>query len=260
LYCPHYVKVAFTITGPREALITRLRCKMWACDYCAKKNAARWRAHLVDKLVEISNAWYLVTFTAPRNKRSRQESLAAIRGNLDKFLKRLQRVFGKVQYVRVYEKHPSSEAIHAHMLVCGLSPFVVIGKNRKGKTVAFPVLNRTSYRGSWSLRTWFKKTAKACGMGEIVDVQLIQNNVQLAIFYICKYLTKAQQDLHEKGLRHVQTSRAIGSPPKGSEETWKAASYITVYTFDPGTRITDLNTGFVIDNNFWEHTGFYPNE
>lgn len=258
--CKLYKKVAFSHTGPKEAIFTRLRCKQWSCDFCAKKNASIWRAFLKEKLPQVDTEWWLVTFTAHRNTRSQQGSLANIRKNFDAMLKRVKRVFGKVQYVRTYEKHPTSQAIHMHVIMSSLSPFVAIGCSVKLQPVAIGTTTRRGRNGFWAVQTWFKKNAQELTMGLICDVRRLTGEVERAIWYVTKYLTKAQQEFNVKGLRHVQTSRAIGSPKKMGDMVWSTAPYITARMFDPNTQIKDLNTGEIIDNDHWEKHSFYPHE
>lgn len=258
--CKLYKKVAFSHTGPKEAIFTRLRCKQWSCEFCAKKNASIWRAFLKEKLPAISREWYLVTFTAHSNTRSKQASLQNLRGNIDALFKRVRRVFGSVSYVRTFERHPSSKAIHAHFIVAGITPFVAVGHSAKMRPMAVGVLKRAERNGVWSVKTWFKINAQDVGIGYICDVRLIEGEPLFAVLYVCKYLTKSQQDLDVKGLRHVQTTRDIGSPKTDNDAVWHTAAYIVPTMFAPNAQIVDLNTGKVIDNQFWEHTGFYPNE
>lgn len=262
LVCKRYMKVAFAKTGEREAILTRLRCKQWSCEACAKTNQWIWRNWLLKRLPEVSSSWWVVTLTAPPYARTRTQSLATIRGGLDAFFKRCKRVFGPIEYVRIYEKHPSSEAIHVHIIICGLSPFVAFSYNSKRKKVANGVGERGGRNGVWAVKTWIKKTAQALSMGYIADCQKIDNGPEKAVWYVTKYATKAQEELHEKWLRHVQVSRGIGSPPKSdSDLVWETAYFIVPSMVGHKTKVTDLNTGFVIDgDNFWEHTSFYPNE
>lgn len=256
--CKLYRKVAYTHTGPKEALFTRLRCKQWSCDFCAKKNASIWRAHLKERLPNVSQEWWLLTLTAHRNTKTGQGSIANIRQNLERLLKRAKRVFGHLEYVRTFERHPSSNRIHAHLIVSGLSPYVAIGSSVKNRPVAFGVTKRDTRNGVWSVKTWFKINAQECKIGMIADVRLIEGEPLFAVLYVCKYLTKAQQDLHIKGLRHVQTTRAIGGPKTEGELDWTTAPYIVPTMFAPNASIVDLNTGEVIDNQYWEIHNFYP--
>jgi len=257
--CNRYKRVAYATTAPKEALFTRLRCKQWSCDACAKTNAWIWRNWLLKRLPEVSDTWYILTLTANRNKRTAWSSMDNIRSHLDAFFKRIKRVFGEIQYVRVYEKHPTSQAIHAHIIITGLTPYVAVGYSSKLKPMAIGVLTRYTRNGVWALRTWIKNTAQGLKMGFIADIQLIIGPPEKAVWYVCKYLTKAQEDLHVKGLRHVQVTTGIGSPPeKGNDLAWLTAPYIVANFFAPNTRILDVNTGEAIDNNYWEVHNFYP--
>lgn len=242
--------------------MTRLRCKQWTCDYCALKNANTWKYWLIKRLPEVSSEWWLVTITAHRNTRSQALSLANIRTKIDTLIKRVKRVFGDdIEYVRVFEKHPTSEAIHAHIIMSGLEPYVVRGCSSKLRPMAIGTSTRHGHVGTWSVKTWFKKTCQELGMGMMADVQLINDEPARAAHYVCKYLTKDQQAFHVAHLRHVQVTQGIGKPQFDAEYTWQPASYITTYTFpEGGTKVTDIDTGFVIDNNYWERKGFYPDD
>lgn len=257
-HCKLYKKVCFAHTGVKEAIFSRLRCKQWSCPQCAKKNAWIWREYLKERLPDVSNNWWLVTLTAHPNTTTEQGSIDNLRRNIERLIKRAKRVFGQIDYVRTFERHPTSQRIHAHFIISGLSRYVVFSINRKRKRIATASETRQGRKGTWSVRTWFKKVSQECKIGQICDVQHIGNDLNLAIRYICKYLTKAQQDLHTKGLRHVQTTRKIGSPHSTNEQIWHVAAYITARHFEPNTKVTDLNTSLVIDNQYWEEHSFYP--
>jgi hypothetical protein len=256
--CKLYKKVAFAHTGPKEALFARLRCKQWSCPYCAKKNQWIWRNWLIKRLPEVSGEWWLLTLTANKWKRTAWGSMDNIRKHLDAFFKRVKRVFGEIEYVRVYEKHPTSKAIHCHIIIAGVSPYVAIGYSAKLQPMAFGVLKREGRNGVWAVKTWIKKNAEALDMGFIADIKRLEGTAEQAAFYVTKYLTKAQEELHVKGLRHVQVTRGIGSPPKVENQTWETAAYIVAKMFAPNTAIQDLNTGEIIDNAYWEIHDFYP--
>lgn len=259
-HCLLYKKVAYAHIGPKEALFSRLRCKQWSCPACAKKNQWVWRNWLIKRLPEVSSEWWLLTLTANRHKRTAWGSMDNIRKHLDAFFKRVKRVFGSIEYVRVYEKHPTSEAIHCHIIVSGLTPYVALGYSVKFQPVAYGVFSRKGRDGFWAVRTWIKKTAQALDMGFIADIKLLTGGAMAAVWYVTAYLTKDQMKLKQKGLRHVQVTSGIGSPPKGEDNTWYTAAYIVPQMFAPNTAIKDLNTGNVIDNQYWEQHSFYPYE
>lgn len=260
--CKKYIKVAYAIVGHKEALFTRLRCGMWKCDFCAEKNANEWRYWLMKKIPEISPSWWLITLTANEKTRTMLQSFNNLRSNIDRLIKRIRRVFGlPIEYVRVYERHPTSEAIHVHMIMHGLTPYVAVGCSAKHQPMAIGVLTRGSRAGYWTVRTWFKNVCREFGMGYMADVQHIKNDALKAVWYVCKYLTKAQQDIDLPYLRHVQVTDGIGSPKYDKSYDWTPVSYITARTFpEPNTRITDIDTGEIIDNSYWENKGFYPDE
>lgn len=221
-----------------------------------------WQYWLIKRIPEVSDEWWLVTLTAHSNKRTEVASLENLRANIDRLIKRIKRVFGDgIEYVRVFEVHPTSEAVHVHMIMSGLSPFVALGYSVKHQPMAIGTLTRKNRVGYWSVKTWFKKVCGELKMGYIADVQRFEGDTARAAFYVTKYLTKEQGKIAIPYLRHVQVTQGIGSPKFDNSYTWEVASYITARTFDePNTQVTDLDTGRVIDNNYWEVCGFYPND
>lgn len=259
-FCPRFVNCAYTHVDKHTALFTRLRCKQWSCEFCAQKNQSIWAAFLIDRLPEVADTWWLVTLTAHSKLRTAELSLKNIRDNIDRLMKRVKRVFGEVQYVRVYEKHPTSEARHAHLVLSGLSPYVVPGCSVKLRPCFLAVEERSGTRGTWSVKTWFKKNAQECNLGYMVDISQAISHTGKVVSYVVKYLTKSQQDLSEKGLRHVQTSRKIGSPKSDTEYSWKVVSFVTARDFTSAQVVTDLQSGQAIPDDYWNEQDVYPPE
>src|SRR5688572_21535761 len=131
--CKRYRKVAYAHTGEKTAIFTRLRCKQWDCPECAKTNASVWRAFLKERLPDVSTDWWLLTLTASENTTTEQGSLNNLRSNIEKLLKRVKRVFGSIDYVRTFERHPSSKRIHAHFIISGLAPYVGFKQANRGR-------------------------------------------------------------------------------------------------------------------------------
>jgi len=233
--------------------MTRLRCKSWSCPVCARKNRQQWRNFLSAKLRKISSVWWFGTLTAPSWARSAEKSLAAIRDNFDRFMKRLRRVFGKVEYVRVYEVHKTG-AFHLHIILCGLANRVERFKARSGN-LGFRISQVHSSKGTWSVNTWWKKTASKCHMGYIAEIKRIPSGE--AVGYITKYLTKSAQAFEMPHLRRVQTSRGIGSPKAAGVEIWSVTGHL--WGGDIGYQaFVDLDEKRSIPATYWQQEIVYP--
>lgn len=259
-FCNRYVGVAWTHLEGNTALLTRLRCGLWTCPYCARKNQSIWRAFLLNKLPEISDDWWMLTLTAHSKLRSRGQSLENIRSNIDRLMKRLHRTFGEFDYVRTYEKHPSSDAVHAHLIVSNLCPDIVHGHYKNGQRGFIGVLSRPYRLGAWSLNSYIKIVTQEVQMGYVADCRKLTGDPALAVNYVCKYLTKDLQGIDEKGLRHVQTSRGIGSPKVEAKYDWQVGGFVTNKDFREGERLTDLQTGETLVPGFWFDGDVYPDE
>ncbi len=257
-FCKHYHRVAWYHEAGNTCLLTRLRCKQWSCDYCANANRKMWRAFLAGQLPIISNDWYMVTLTAHPRMRTEEMSYKNLQRGIDVVMKRIRRVFGKVQYVRVFEKHPTSAALHAHLLISDLSPFVVPGCNKNLQRSFLPITLRAGTEGTWSLRTWLKKSAHECHIGHQAAVEKVRDG--FAVWYVCKYLSKADQQITVKGLRHVSTSRRIGSPQYESDHTWEVGNFITPMDTTPAEAIRDLQLRTTLSYGELCRAGVYPPE
>jgi len=259
--CKRYFKVAFTMTGDRSALFTRLRCKQWTCEYCAEKNARIWQYWLIERLPQISQDWYFVTLTAHPETRSEYASLQNIRTKIDRLIKRVKRVWGDdIEYVRVFEPHPTSKAVHVHFIMSGLTPYVVNGYSVKHQPMSIGVLTRKGHRGTWSTQTWFKKVCGELKMGHQAHVKRLEGQAEKTAFYITKYATKDQGSIHVPYLRHIQVTQGIGKPQFEENHNWQVAAYLTPDMIGHKTKVRDLDTGFIIDgDNYWEAHSMYPN-
>jgi len=255
-FCPNYTRIAWRLSSPGQVELTRLRCKQWDCEYCAKLNQEMWRTFLRKKLALMYDDWYHLTLTAHSQARTLATSYSNLTHGIDVLMKRARRVFGKIQYVRVFEPHPTGNALHAHLVIAGLSDYVVPGcaKNLQPQYLAISV--RGGYRGVWSVRTWFKKSAQECRIGYQAEIKWCQSHI--ATRYISKYLTKSHQNIPLKGIRRIQTTRAIGSPQKASDERWNVGTLITPGMFANPVEVHDAQTGETISQYGFLEAGYYP--
>ena len=173
-------------------------------------------------------------------------------------MKRVRRLFGAIDYVRTFEPHKKDGCLHAHFIFAGFTDFVVNGANIKNVPASIAVQKRPFRDGCWSLNTWLKHNAEGCGLGYMADAKKLDD--ARAINYVTKYLTKELQMIDIKGMRHVQTAGRIGSPEKAKGKGWNVTDFITARDFMPNEPVLDLNTGFIVDNNYWEQSTIYPIE
>jgi len=253
-HCPNFSMVAYRKVAT-DWIMVRLRCKSWKCEYCAEQNRQLWRSFLGAKLEKLNLEWWFGTITAPSWLRTPELSLQAIRNNFDRFMKRLKRVFGKVQYVRIYEKHEKG-AYHLHIIISGLSERVERYKSRAGCT-AFRAVRDSRTEATWSLSTWWKKTLAKCGCGYIADIKQIPTYA--AVKYVTKYMTKSAQDFEQANLRRIQTSRAIGTPKPERIEIWAVSG--AIWGIDINWQpFVDADNKKRIPASYWKDHVTYPDK
>lgn len=257
MFCKNFKIVAFRQADENTAVLCRVSCGQWQCEECSKMLQRQWRSFLREKLPEVYSRWDLLTLTANGYTRSEQKSYASLKSGIDILMKRVRRVYGEIEYARVWERHTESEAIHAHFIIGGLSPYLQKRGIPNGRIIFRPTETRNNRKGFWSSQTWFKVAAYNCGMGYQVDLRGVSS--EAATRYVTKYLTKGCQDIQIKGIRHIQTTRGIGSLPRQiSDFQWMTGKYATQFDFNAGTRLIDLNTGEIIPPEYWKDFDQYP--
>jgi len=255
MHCEFWKRVAFKETQPGVVVMVRLRCGSWQCDFCAKENRKEWRKHLRKVLPQITDNWWFVTLTSHERLRDDERSLANIRSNMDRLIKRVRRVWKSVEYIRVYERH-KKQGYHAHLLVSGLSPFVEKLKTPAGVEYFRPSLSGGKV-GFWQVKTWFKRTARDLEMGYMVDVQTLEG-LSHALSYVLKYLTKAAQEFYVKNLRRIQTTRRIGSPRSAGDGSWTSQECMFRGNLPQGARLYDASVRVWVSEQYWSENITYP--
>jgi len=255
--CPNFSMVAWQHdTDTKRVVMARIGCGMWNCEVCAAKMRRKWITHLRKTLPELSGVWWLITFTAPPFVTTYEDSVERLRRGIDLFMKRARRIWQGIEYVRVYEKHETRTAIHAHIVIKGVTPYVSVAASRNGKLVFGAVSKRPQKNGFWGLRTFVKKIAVECDMGYIADAKIIP--ADKGIFYIAAYLNKDAQAFYMRHLRHIQTSQGIGSPKDKETGFWYVGRRIFAHDIQGDEELYDSDRKAVVNNKFWKENEFYP--
>lgn len=208
--------------------------------------------------------WHFMTLTAREDTRGRLESYTQLAHGIDVLIKRFNRIWQRIDYVRVYEKHPKSEALHAHFLIGGVTPFVRVEVLKNKKRRFAPAHERASKRGFWTLFTLVKKLSHECKMGYIAHIERVSrgddglSNVMRYVTKIAGYLTKDAQSIDIKGLRHVQTSRRIGALQTRKSSKVETGVGLPYSRIPQGYGLVDRDTGEVVTGDYWIEQGFYP--
>lgn len=254
-FCPFFSLVAYSQTTPETVLMKRVRCGSWQCPYCVRENRRLWAAHLRRRLPQIGDNWWFITLTAHEDHRTPENSLENIRTNIDRYIKRLRRIYGKIEYVRVYEVHKKG-AFHAHLILHGLSARLQKGTARTGSEYFAPT-DVPKGKGNWSIRTWFRRTSRKLHMGYMVDVQRV-DSISEVTNYIVKYLTKAAQNFNAKFLRRVQTSQGVGGLRQGGASGWNIGARVFRSSIPSGARLYDDDRKLWVGDDYWKENLTYP--
>lgn len=267
LYCPAFSGIAVKkeLTEDDKKLISRLRCKSWACPYCAGSNRKRWQAFLLDVLPAVSEVWSFHTLTLPSWVRENKDftdedrtlaSLSLIRANWDKFMKRLKRQVGAAQYFRVFEKHGDG-CLHVHFLLSHWIPEDEL-KISHGSYNA----KKDTWNNHYSYWRWLKDNAPECGFGVMTSSENLRDP-KAGVGYTTKYMTKedsfVSDMLSKYRIRRFQSSQGIGSQDEWgkTDDYWEVRSFVDESLIDQVT-YHDTNLKIDVRKSMLGNQGEYP--
>ena len=138
-----------------DAGIYPLRCKRWSCSYCGPRKARATIAR-VKAGMDLGPCRF-ATVTSPAGE-SAADSYARFPGRWKRFHMRLERRFGRIEYIAVVEPQK-----------CGAAHI------------------RFVYRGPFIPQAWLSRAAQASGFGRIADIR--RSHPRL-MSYLAKYLAK----------------------------------------------------------------------
>ena len=138
-----------------DAGIYPLRCKRWSCAYCGRLKTRATMAR-VKAGMDLGPCRF-ATVTSPAGE-SAEESYAHFPARWKRFHMRLERRFGRIEYIAVVEPQKRGAA-HVHFV----------------------------YRGPFIPQAWLSRAAAASGFGRIADIR--KSHPKL-MSYLAKYLTK----------------------------------------------------------------------
>jgi len=161
------------------AVMFRPRCRSWSCPFCAVINRGLWAVrayHGAISLLDQGDQVSFLTLTSHESldmTRSREVFPHAWK-NLSM---RARRITGGFEYLLIPEQHQDGR-LHIHAI-------------------------ETANLGN----TWWKKKARACGLGYIAKEEKMRTP-QGAAAYLVKYVTKQLEDLHwPEHFRRIRTSQ-----------------------------------------------------
>ncbi len=148
----------FSLIGAtgQDVGIYPLRCKRWSCSFCGRRKTRATIAR-VKAGMDLGPCRFL-TITSPGDE-SAEDSYARFPARWKRFHMRLERRFGRIEYVAVVEPQPNRGAAHIHVV----------------------------FRGPFIPQAWLSRAAEASGFGRIADIRRAHPRL---MSYLAKYLTK----------------------------------------------------------------------
>lgn len=245
-YCPNFQAVVVADAGD-ATLVSRTRCKMWACPYCAEINRKQWRKRIFDAGESLGFEWSFITLTAHSKAKTADGSLANLQTGWQRLSQRMRRKYGKFHYVRVYELHADGR-YHFHALINRHFDDIVMRQGKDGK--------KTPYS------RFMAKAARESSLGWYTHAENMRS-VAGASKYITKYMSKSL-DVLPKNTRRIQTSQGFPKLVDESELVWKIKT--GVYQEDVNQWIIfdkppiDVQTKHAITFDDFLDTYIYPPE
>lgn len=275
-HCPNFSGylvgrgIAPSVSG--KALLVRMRCRNWSCEFCAEKNRSIWRARIIRSTQ--SGEWFMMTITASAKDRTPKGSLRNLQYGWAKkelnwfnFITREwvvsrglygfmhdQNPDSPFDYVKVFEPHKNG-AIHAHFL----TNYHFIDYRHPRETKKFsPKGKRIPLYGSRAL----KDASVYFGMGFEVQTRHIGDNAGLAASYVTKYLTKELANLPH-GTHRIITSRNFLVPDEEKTSDFEWSRLVDFHIGDfyqlkmEGYSLYDVNLKHTVKSEDFPSTMFY---
>jgi len=250
LGCPRFSKLLLGHMTDIN-LLSRARCKMWNCEYCAEINRKIWQAKILKHLhsEDTPEDWSFITITSSSKKRSPLATLTNLRGAWPKIIQRLRRRFEDPNYVRILECHKDN-AIHMHALIS-----VVFDDQRKTTN---PQGKEYSYSPS------FRKICRECGAGWAGSVEHLNMGFIPASAYATKYMTKdiANIALIAPKIRAIQASQHFAKTKLDKTGEWSIIDNLTYHEFglimNSGKRLYDVQAQRDITSDDFISEDVYP--
>lgn len=209
----------------QKSIVVRAYCKQWNCPTCGARNAKQWIAKALHGINEIGGQWYFMTLTVPEYKRGLEKSYETIKKAWPKLRKRIVRLSGKFEYLKVHESHKDG-TLHLHFILNAQIPYTAIYKTRP--SIVFDVNLYEKKELDHYTSAWLKDNAHQCGFGYIADYQPLRNNNTGTAYYVAKYLTKSIGEAGEqwpKNIRRIETStnwpKSDYTPEEENEIIWQ---------------------------------------
>lgn len=257
-FCENVTMIAVGRQPDKNAILTRVRCKMWSCEYCARINRTQWQLRIIRTIEKIGvQGWAFVTVTVKSQSDNADVIIKKLQSGLSKLLKRMRRanIFDDMPYIRVYERGSESGRWHAHLLVrfARYAMGDYYGKNND-------ILIDSRHNINKSNTKWVKDSANKCLLGYIADYKTIvpESDAQrdipaqlqqifYVVSYIVKYMSKDIQEVIQsekpKNLRVIQSSREFkpeyATDVDADELAW---SVQTDYTFQEFVETDKMQT------------------
>lgn len=258
-HCKNFSGVAITSTDDDvPALLMRLRCKQWSCEFCAEQNRRMWKRHIIERVDAMGGDWIFITITAHGNAHKAGKTVENLKSAWKKIYDRLRYKFTgqKLEYVWVFERHMHEDKhgrkkarYHIHAILRAS----IAGPNRYNPT--------KKYFYHPEMHNWLKDNSAAVGSGFMCHAAKIDSSEGgLVVNYIVKYMTKDAQDLGKfpKGYRRVTTSRGFGSPKPKSDMRWEFRAHILKGEVMRRVKITDVSIGKIVTLESFGDGDLYP--
>jgi hypothetical protein len=191
--CPNYSRLAIGWKpGLPEAVLTRIRCKKWDCEYCAAINKRQWQKRLIEGIKVLGGAWSFWTLTHDladdTDYVSQRQHLSKCANRLNARIKR--KVARAPAYCRVIEiGTQGTMRMHHHMLL---------------NVDCWPYLELQHRNGQeYSMAMGWLMDIITSGYGRIADIRPVTDHVadrpleEQAIYaasYVSKYMAKLDKD------------------------------------------------------------------
>lgn len=250
MYCPRYKAVLLGVMSD-GALLSRARCKMWDCEYCAEINKRIWQARILKHIhsEDTPENWSFITITSSSKKRTPLATLTNLTGGWTKLIQRIRRKFGNPHYVRIFQPH-KDKAIHMHALISVHWDDIKSAKTPQGREYNYSV--------------WLRRACRETGLGWAGSAENIKAGAAGAAAYATRYMTREVAEIAKikPKTRVIQASQDFADTKLKKTGNWSLIDKLTYHEFrliiNQSQTLTDLATGKQVTSDDYLELDYYP--
>lgn len=266
MVCMRYTRIGVgSSLGAADAVLIRLRCKQWTCEYCAGVNKKQWQARLIEGLKALGGNWSFWTLTHDLSEdtplKDQRTHLSSCWNRLLTRIRRETPSDHDLAYVRVLEiGSNNTQRMHVHALLnLHISDARIVTRDDGSQ-----YSTSDTYR-PMVIRSRFGYIHDLKNVTSDVSERPVHEQAIYASSYVTKYMSKLSSAVaYPKYTRRFSVSRnfpQLTDDEMHSSMEWRVVQRLNMHVammyWSQGMHIHDIQTGQRVTDDQFSQAGFW---